>query len=70
MIKGYPNLIDALDDGLTKHAVVACVHHHHTDQEGLASNDSNDVQDTVVAHISSFVSSYTNIVIMKVADQC
>ena len=74
VIKGYPNLTDTLDDGLTERAVVACVvlllhvsHLHHTDKEGLASNASNDVQDTVVTHVSSFVSSYTNVVVTKEA---
>ena len=70
VIKGYPKLTDALDDGVTERAVLACVLLHHTDQEGLASNASNDVQDTVVTHVSSFVSSYTNVVVTKEAFQC
>ena len=59
MIRGYPNLTDALDDdGLTECAVVVPVHLHHTDQEGLDLSANNDVQGTVVLHVSSFVSSY------------
>ena len=70
IIKGYPNLTDSLNDGLTAHTVVAQVHLHHTDQEGLVSNACNHIQYVLVTNVGRFISSYIRIFITEKAFQC